>query len=174
MSQINIYALYEDLQIILESLESKIDIKYAEFNQFDSKLGCIYDSYKDIPYLSGDENGPQYLILKKETPLIGRFIEGSSKYAFDQLLNPDSIVLKPGVTINKDFIISGNVGSASVNDSEISKALFKAAQKIIKAHFKRVAAYWIGNGAYQVLLNGGRLGISTQTPPLFDLKIDQV
>lgn len=173
MSQIHIYALFSDLEPVFESLEKELSIKYAEFCHSKNKDGVVYSTYRAISDLSKYQiPEKQYLILREEAKLNARWIDGPNLYAFDQLLNPDSVVIRTGGYVDEMMILSGDIGSCTTKESETSKKILKLIQKQIKKNFKKVRAYWVGPAAYDVLTIGGRLTLSKQTPKEFDLKLE--
>lgn len=94
----------------------------------------------------------------------------ATNYLVDQLENPETAVLSLGGDWKGQAVMSGTFGTAS--DSKYSLALVKSFEKIIRKHFKKVKAYWVGPKAFEQLNKGVRLTIALQSPRDFDLTLN--
>jgi hypothetical protein len=73
---------------------------------------------------------------------------GVSRYAVDQLINPDTITFAAGGIWNNDILLNGGIGTASQSDG--SSALFKRFRSALRKNFTKVKAFmlvpkpWVG------------------------------
>jgi hypothetical protein len=82
--------------------------------------------------------------------------------------NQDSIVFTPAGEWKREMIIAGLFATSS--SSSGSQALMKHIGSLLKKHFVKVNAYWVGPEALLRLRNGGRLTMAEQSPPIYDLR----
>jgi len=117
-------------------------------------------------------NSASFLIAESSMEIRPRRIplnDGSIRVQFDQLENPDTVLLTPAGVWSEGVVLYGTVGTAS--DSNASKALMKAFERGFKKHFTKVKAYWVGPRAFARLKDGNRLTIAAQSPRDFDLTL---
>jgi hypothetical protein len=115
-------------------------------------------------------NCPSYLVTPADVPVQVREvpqISGGTRYAVDQLINPDSIALSHGGLFSAEILLCGRVGT--VSDSPIAKALLRACLNAIAKEFVCVKAFWVGPQAVELLHHGCRLTIGADSPKEFDL-----
>jgi len=91
----------------------------------------------------------------------------SIRYAVDQLVNPTTIGVRPGGLFGDNVVIAGQLGTAS--DDPISSELFRLVARSVKKLFTKIKAYWVGPAAVEILDAGGKLSVSSETDPLYDL-----
>jgi len=120
-----------------------------------------------------DVNRPTITLGGQEMPVDKQnwrpFI-GISRFAINQLNNPDTITFTPGGLWNNDILLHGRVATASQSIS--SQALMKRFQPVLQKMFVKVKAFLVGPQALMLLKNGRRLTISAQSPQEFDLTIE--
>ncbi len=87
---------------------------------------------------------------------------------FNQMYNPDSIVLTPAGARGDSMIIAGLF--ATIGSTDTALALIRIARGAVKRHFTRVNAFWVGPEALVRLRGGARLTMAEQSPPLYDLR----
>lgn len=121
---------------------------------------CYGDSAKDATYL----------IFRAGTIPIPRSVPqkiGGIMYAFDQAMNPKSIMLKPGGIYQNDCVIAGQLGT--VSDAPESLSLYHTLARAIRSSFRNIRSNWVGREAEQMWQNGARLTIGIHAPRTLDL-----
>jgi hypothetical protein len=125
------------------------------------------------PVESVDLNDAQafaaYLIGKREFEPRAQAVpqrNGGTKYAVDQVENPQTIVIHCG-GLTGERLVAGQVGTAS--DSDESKELFELFSKLIRARFERIKSYYVGPDAAKLLDSGTRLTPTAKSPETYDL-----
>jgi hypothetical protein len=116
-------------------------------------------------------SGHSYLVTLRDTIPVGRAIQlarGGTTYAFDPMLNPDSIELTPGARHASQVLLYGRIASAT--DSAISKNIFECFKRAIGKHFRRINSFWVGPAAEAAWRQGARLTIGVASPPEYDLR----
>lgn len=172
------FATKEDLSSILIELEESVGIIYAEMGLLDSNKIQKYFSYSTIPNFGHTQYGSwisldhRYMIMLENSSINIRSIpqlKGGIKYAFDQMLNPDSIEFSiGGIYLKKEkVLVAGRIGT--VSDSSFSKEIYTIFQKKIKRDFKRIENFYVGKTAEEKLLSGWRLVTNEKLSKDFDL-----
>lgn len=111
-----------------------------------------------------------YLVTVRGAEPVGREIEldsGGIRYAFDQLINPDSIELLPGARHESGAILHGRIATCS--DSAVSGRLFGFFKRAIGKRFRKINAFWVGPKAEDAWRQGARLTIGLASPQEYDL-----
>jgi hypothetical protein len=170
------YALKEDLVPVLEVLESASPVKYVRAGKVRGEVE-VYTHCRDIPGLglSSSESAvssDRYLIVPRTAKVNIRKVpqsSGGSNFLIDQLINPDSAILTAGGLWGPDILLYGRL--STVSDTKIAQGFMRIFNRALRQKFQKVRAYWVGDGAMQMLKNGNRLTIAAQTPRDFDLKI---
>jgi len=177
--RINIYALRQDLLDTLRQAESLVALKYVLMDSSQKPKQQVWYRAEDIPGL-GECNGSQsnlchsYLMTLKDLPIQARKIEqidGTHRFAIDQLINPNSIIFIPGGKLNATIILAGTFGTAS--DSKISQGLMKQVSASVRKRFTKIHAYWVGPDALRQFRDGKRLTISEHSPAIYDLRVQE-
>jgi hypothetical protein len=117
--------------------------------------------------------GPTFLIFELGVTIRTRDLgnyQSKPRYAIDQLINPDTVVLTSGgIYKQTNIVLRGTLGANA--DSAPSKSLFKILSKSLFRGFTKKKNYWIGPGALSIHQGGGRLAtISAESLPEYDLK----
>jgi hypothetical protein len=92
-----------------------------------------------------------------------------SRFAIDQLENPDTIVLSTGGAWNGDTILNGSVGTAS--KSKAAQEWMNRFHSALKSEFAKIKAFYVGPEALDLLNRGWRLTGAVQSPAEFDLRL---
>jgi hypothetical protein len=177
--QIHFFALREDLLPVLDAVQSRGALKYVRTGVFGSPALQFVSRGAEIPDIgtaAADSTSAckSFLVTEDAVPVSLRQIQmadGTVRYAVDQLVNPDSIVLTPGGVWDQDVVLYGRV--ATVSDTAAAQALMRQFQSAFKKHFKRVKAYLVGPQALALLKAGKRLTISANSPREFDLTLGE-
>jgi len=123
---------------------------------------------------SSHSTADTFIAIKKNEQLSIRPVNqrrGVIKYAVDQYINPNSIIICPGGVYNNQSIIMGMIGSTSVNSE--SKTIENQYKREIKKYFSNVRGMWVGEEAFTMLQNGARLTSSVRSPKECDLQLDE-
>jgi hypothetical protein len=178
MKQINFFALKEDILPVLEEFEAAGPVKYVPKGTTNSPNYSIFRHGMALPNLGSASNvsainSVSFLVGAEDAEINLRTlsaIDGKSRFAIDQLQNPDTITFSPGGLWNNDILLHGRVATAS--ESKVSQALMKRFQTALKKTFVKVKAFHVGPQALTLLKNGKRLTISAQSPQEFDLTVE--
>ena len=178
MKQINFFALKEDILPVLKEFETPGPVKYIAIGIIHSPTYSSYSRGIDIPDLGSASNASavncvSFLVGAADTEINVRSlspIDGKSRFAIDQLKNPETITFSPGGLWNNDILLHGRVATAS--QSKASQTLMKRFETALKKTFIKVKAFRVGPQALMLLKNGRRLTISAQSPQEFDLTIE--
>jgi hypothetical protein len=177
MKQVLFFATREDLLRVIETVESRIELKFARSGIAAVPHVDIFMHGSDIPDLGKATAASaiacaSFLAWTPEVSLRTRHVKrpgGTECFAIDQLENPDTIEFSPGGIWNDDVLLHGRV--ATVSESPASQALMKRFGAAIKKHFVKIKAFYVGPQAKVMLDAGKRLTISAQSPREFDLAL---
>ncbi len=171
------FALLEDMQSVVEEIEASVDIKYYKMGLLDRRNVPAYNSLIDTPDVglthSGDWNRiDSYLVLKKQTQLNIRDVpqrNGTLKFAVDQLINPNSIEIKPGgiCMVKENVLVAGRIATVSAENESLE--LYKLFSKPIRKVFRKIGSFYVGRKAEEKLKAGWRLVTNEKSPKDYDL-----
>lgn len=169
------FALKGDLLLVLGELEAKRQVKYVQSGRLDGPEPQIWYSAADLPKLglaTGDQQAQcdDFLIVDRSTDVnisTRTMFSGDDRFDVDNGSNPDSIVFQPGGEWNDGAVISGRF--ATLHKTPASQALMRAVRSLVKKHFTRARAFWVGPEALAALRVGRRLTGAIQSPPEYDL-----
>ena len=175
MAQRGFFALPGDLLPVFEAVERKMSLAYILMGVFESNQYHAVSRGADLPTLNepaADQQArcPEYLIVPAGTALELRSFElttGETRYAVDQLENPDSATLSHGGQHEPGVLICGRIATAS--DTIEARRIQCAIAREIGNQFERVRAYWVGREAMARFTQGWRLTFSAAAPPEYDL-----
>lgn len=121
-SGISFFALYEDLEPLLDFYEKEIGVTYFKYGPVGSdEEPMSWFFCRDIPGFGTARHGNQalesmYLILPKDTSPVIRSVpqkRGGERCFIDQEANPQSVVIQPGGQFSEDAVIAGRVSTTS-------------------------------------------------------------
>jgi len=171
------FALPEDLLAIFSLVEAKHQLRYTASNTIEASISDSYSSGASIPTLWEPTSYNSgffrrcYLVTMSETEILGRRIvltSGGVRYAFDQLVNPDTMELTTGAQHSSGALLSGRIATCS--DSPTSKKLFELFKRAIGKHFRQINAFWVGPKAEAAWREGVRLAQDVKSPAEYDLR----
>ncbi|HLW65304.1 MAG TPA: hypothetical protein VKS79_08295 [Gemmataceae bacterium] len=174
--QRHFFATADDLIPVFERAEKKQPLVYTLAGLFDSTELIHANSGADLPSLhqpaphEGAIGCPHYVVVPRELSVQIREVPqraGGIKYAVDQLINPDSIIVSHGGLREPNALLSGNVGTCT--GSKISVSLYRSFSYAIGKQFVRVRSFWVGPEAYRLFMNGWRLTTDVDRPREYDL-----
>lgn len=171
------FALLEDIQNIIESLEIDYSLSYYKTGLFETTLIPTYNSLIDVPFVGytkyGDWNYTDtFLALPKKVNLIIREIpqkKGGTKYAIDQMANLESIAINLGgiYSEKENVLTAGKVGT--ISDTIFSINVYESIAKKIRKSFKKVGSFYVGKAAEEKLQEGWRLVTNEKLSKGYDL-----
>jgi len=174
--QRHFYALPEDLIGIFDLVEPPQPLRYTPTGMLTSSRpesflnGVYLPSLNAPPPSDAASSGHSYLVTLRDSEPVGRKVElnsGDVRYAFDQLMNPDSIELLPGARHESGAILYGRIATGS--DSAVSRKLFGLFKQAIGKRFRKINAFWVGAKAEEAWRQGERLTIGLASPQEYDL-----
>lgn len=176
MGERHFFAKAQDLLPGFERLEQTIELQYVLTGNFDSnRLTCVQHG-RELTNLGVAKSGglvtePAYLVMLRTSPVRPREIRldhGGCRFAFDQLLNPDSVVLRCGGLYDESTLISGGV--ATMGKTSEAVMLQRRVSSALTKGFRRVGTFWLGPEALGLMHAGGRLTQQIGSPPEYDLQ----
>lgn len=178
MGQVHFFAARDDLITLLAAVERRSPLTYTRMGNFDRPVCERFDRGTDIHSLGqATANSATacdaFLVTTPDVPVHVRAVEtysGERRYCIDQFVNPDTVVFSPGGLWAEAAILSGRAGT--VSDTATAKDLMGRFRFGLRKSFRRVKAYWVGPGAYDLLRAGYRLTASVESPREFDLTLD--
>ena len=175
--QMMFFATISDFEAIMKSLEEQLSIKYYKTGLLDSDRVPTYDSIFEIPNLGhtkfGDWNSTDtFLILPINESLNVREVPqriGGIKYAVDQKVNVDSIILNLGGIYDgaENVLIAGRVGT--ISEGSFAQNIYSIITKRIRKDFKKKESFYLGKDAEDKLKSGWRLVADVKFSKDYDL-----
>ena len=170
-----IFALKNDLLLVLGNLEAKRKVKYTRCGWLPEPEPEIWKRAADLPRLGqaacDQEAGcDTFLIMEEDCPIRVKtmtMFDGDDRFDVEQPWNPHSVFLSAGGEWKDGTIISGTI--TTISSSPVSQSLMRALHYRVKKHFARVRAYWVGPEALAAFRAGRRLTHAIQSPPDYDL-----
>jgi hypothetical protein len=168
---IQFFATNSDLCSVLDAVEAQCGIKYIECGLFDVADRPALATFRLRPtdYAPGSANC--FLVLSQEGNCKVRTVaqrRGGPKYAVDQMANPGTVVLKPGIE-NDSALVAGTMGT--IHGDNTSSMLMRIFAVEVKSRFQRIKGYWVGPQANTRFNSGTRLTHSITAPPEYDLAL---
>ncbi|WP_347053511.1 hypothetical protein [Flavobacterium olei] len=168
-----------DFHDILKEVESKKKLKYFQTGLFDDTNIVKYNSLLDYKNLGNASFGSQglndcFLIVSSNKELKIRSVpqrKGGVKYAVDQLINEESVIIEPGGIFKNDIFVAGRIGT--VKDDAFSKEIYNMFFSLIKKRFIKVGNCYVGELAKEKLDSGWRFVLNDGSPKEYDLKAVQ-
>jgi hypothetical protein len=175
-SSLELFCTQSDLLSLFDLVEASSALTYAQTGLWEVAVAKLYASGRDLPNLGISILGEtsteaSYLVLEAgQTANVEAVPQrnGGVLYAVDQMLNPDTVVLKPGGIYRHECVIAGQL--AAISTSSASQALFVRFSRAIRQTFSKHRSYWIGVEAHDLWKNGMRLTIGATVPSQFDLR----
>jgi len=172
------FATADDLIPVFERVEAKHRLIYTLCGLHPTREQSSVSSGVAIPTLRSPApfpnaiSCPAYLVTAAGHPITIRDIpqkSGGIRYAIDQLVNSESIIIQPGGIYPPGVLLHGRVGSAS--SSDFSKQIYRAFTSAISKYFQSVQAFYVGPQAYELWQSGYRLTPAVQSPREYDLAV---
>jgi hypothetical protein len=167
---LNLFSVGEDLAVVLEEVETEGKLVYARTGLFADSAGRLFCSQRELPGVgtstgAGASEEDSFLVVDAGVIVQSRAVPQSSGgvlHAFDQMLNPTSVVLKPGGLHDEACLVAGEL--STISEREESIKLYDRLARRIRREYRRVRSFWVGPGAFRVLLDPIRKGPAAMTP----------
>lgn len=174
--QMHFFMTKEDLLVLSDELENKMDIVFYDTMNITSADGRSFNTIKELPDLGinkcGSHHVEAFLVLPKEKEVVIEEVpqkDGKIHYFIDQSRNEDSIDFWPGGFYGDSYLIHGNIGT--ISDTAISKNLYNCFYKTIKKICKeRSGAFWYSENVKK-LKNIRLITININEMPIYDIKL---
>jgi hypothetical protein len=176
MSRIYFFATGADLVLVLWHLEQKFALKYVEEGMLAGTRPRIWKTVSDLPHF-GEATGDQeiacdpYLITSTDAEihvLSGEMWNGKLRYDVYPSANPESVLLRRGGRWRNGPLISGHLIASS--EADLARKMMNAVRSVVRKHFTRINAFWVGPEALTLFRSGTRLCTAIQSPPEYDLR----
>jgi len=176
MTQRHFFALPDDLLGVFERVESAYALSFVLAGMFETSHFDVFHAGARLPTLRVPASRqsiecPTYLVLPVSAPINVRSVPqrgGGTRYAIDQLENPDSITFTHGGLHSEGVLISGRV--ATISATPAGKQLQAAFSNAIGKLFGKVNAFYVGAGAMELFRQGCRLTQNASSPLEYDLQ----
>jgi len=171
------FATADDLLPVLLGIEARRKLSYTLMDHYGEPTAPSFSSVADLPTLSArtptdtGSTGHAYLVTEAGSPISFRRLTpylGKSRWAVDQLENPDSTVFKHGGFYSPTILLSGEVRTAAT--SKLATSIQRSFDTAIRKEFSRIQAFYVGKQAELLLDSGHRLTASAQSPAEYDLR----
>lgn len=177
MKQLHFYAVDDDLPSVLRAIEAIEPLQYVLTGNFLDEPRERYDTVAALPRvgIADRETGSvcrSYLVAPKSASIQHRTTtatDGRTRTLIDQLVNHDTVVVRPAGRWRDDLVLAGNISTAWPTD--VSASLMKQCASAMRKSFTKVNTYFVGPAAMKALQSGQRLTISAQSPKDFDLVV---
>lgn len=181
MKSILFYATGEDVRKVLDSLQVKAPLKYAEYGVFPQGSGKTIETFSDLSKVvelgladhDSSAGCRSFLVVKagaEVQPRLVRLAGGTDAVAIDEMLNQGAATFCAGGWRRGDVLLHGRVGTS--NSTQEAKMIVKLFETEFKKMFTKVKSFWVGPEALQALKAGKRLTASVHSPSEFDLRVD--
>jgi hypothetical protein len=173
--QVNFFATEKDMRSLMQIVEAQFAVTYFCIGVFDDSdiRGLLSMATKrDLGFVEYPDaaSAAKYLMLPAEVPVLVREVQqrtGITKYAVDQLNNPQSIVVAPGGKFKDVGIVAGMAGT--VTKDAVSLEIYRFFSKQIRKEFSLIHSFYIGPEALNALDSGIRLAVNLRAPVEYDL-----
>jgi hypothetical protein len=175
MKRVHFFALRDDLIPFLEIVEGAGSLQYVRCGQYQVGNALeVFSSGHEIPNLGRATTynactSETFLVSEPQIAITRRPITRTSRFAVDQLWNPDTVTFTPSGVWNEDVVLYGRV--ATVSDTKLSQKLMRRFHSAAKRCFTKMEEYYVGSNAVVLLRAGKRLTIGAHSPLDCDLRI---
>jgi hypothetical protein len=122
------FATGRDLAAIFAVAENKKVLQYAAAGRFDKVSPHLIKSFKDLPRIGVATSGSsiacdRYLISEAGLKIHSRRLHSAPFFAFDQLVNPKTVLFTAGGFWKGKILLGGSIATASNDPSSIGLML---------------------------------------------------
>jgi hypothetical protein len=171
-SQFEVFCTTGDFVALLDLVHDQLPVSLLVAGLFETAAVHRLHGSADVSALIASSDAPvTFLAVGAGDAVHVREVpqkKGGTRYAVDQLINPRSVVVRPGRRIDERVLLAGQIGTASEDPESVR--LFSRFGTAVRKHFVKVKAYWVGPEAVRILDAGGRLTATSKAPPEHDLK----
>jgi len=172
---IQFFATREDLEEVIEAVEAERALTFVRAGLFDEPSADSVDSLRAIQHFgvapAGDSmQCPNYLVGNRPfVPVVRSVLQrrGGTKYAIDQLENPQTISIRPGGAFGDFVLIAGTLGTSS--HDAVSLELYRLFMGAFRLRFQAIKSFRVGRSAARLLDAGARLTQNVSSPVCYDL-----
>lgn len=170
------FATKGDLRPLVK-IEDQQRLKYvvcgmSEVPQFKQYNSLLEIENLGIAFKGKHEQEPSYFIFKSNARIEIEVIpqkKGRARYSCaNQILNPHTIVFRPGGFFEDVCLIDGEVSTISTHPKSIQ--IYNSFVREIKQHFRKIKSYYVGPEAAKLLDEGIRLTANVRAPAEYDLR----
>lgn len=171
------FATAGDVQPIIQSIEESKSLAYYEAGLFDSQTQVLYSSLVatptfDKPVAKAAVHCTRYMVLASPASLRIRTIPqkaGGCKYAVDQLINPESLIIQLGGVHQEGVLISSSIGATL--PCRFTTSLTSAYRHRFNKNFRKMTTgIYIGSEAEHLSSQGWRLTDAVNQPQEYDIQ----
>jgi len=163
-NQTSIYATQGDLLTLVREICSERPLEFVATGLFDKPEPTVLNKPEDLSPFTA------YLAFDKGLGITVRAVPqrgGAEKYAFDQLANPHTVILRCGGPIDGQRLIAGQIGTVSKEGQ--AAGLYSLFAKLVRRKFEKIKSYYVGPEAVRLLDQGVRLTPTEKSPETYDL-----
>lgn len=172
VSAVHFFATKNDLEPVVEAVESKKSLRYVLMGSFEQPKIEEYRTALDIRGFGLANSGQQvqqnsYLVMDAKIKPQFREVpqrRGGLRYIVDTVANPTAIVFRHGGLFEECCLITGEISG------EASSDLYPIFAYEIKQHFGKIQSYLVGPEAARLLDQGIRLTANVRASTEFDLR----
>ncbi|MEI9903503.1 MAG: hypothetical protein WDN06_05615 [Asticcacaulis sp.] len=147
--QISFFAVEDEIVEFLVDAARVMPCEIYEAGMFDSVKNIKINDFSNIqPF----KNYLVVFIGQDVTPRVVPQRLGKAKFAFDQLINPNTAVLSIGGLYNENHLISSQFGTATSYLPGL--ALVESFRKVLKKSCVKIKSYYVSNIALKMLKDG--------------------
>ncbi len=174
--QIHFFMTKEDLLMLSDEIENKLDIVFYDNDNITSFNGRCFNRLRELPNLGinkcGSHHVESFLVLPKNKEVVIEEVpqkNGKVHYFIHQGNNKDSIVFWPSGLYDNSYLICGDVGT--ISDTATSKMLYNCFCRAIKKICKeRSGGIWYSENVKN-MQNVRLITININEMPIYDLKL---
>lgn len=187
MKRIHFFSTKDDIRLISDFAEKKIDLKYISTRHhvypFHEMASLTHESARDIENLgiaSASQTGSceKFVVVERSTTVspeithIGANLpDGGKLYTYYSVANCANAIEFNAGGEYRGALINGLIQTWS--DAPGAQKLMRLFLSAFKKEFNvKVGVYWIGPEAYEFLKNGGRLTHNFEAGSEFDLRVE--
>lgn len=172
------FATKSDLEEVIRSVESNLDLKYVRDDFSDSPEYITYESLLDYPRL-GIAEGDQYvsctimLVFMRGEEIVQRSVpqrHGGVKYLIDPEKNPSSIRISLGGIYEEGVLIHGETATTLFTNPDSIK-IYNCFARQIRKRYRKIEEFWVGKEAEELYRKGWRLTQAKRCSVDYDLKL---
>ena len=159
-----------DLCSVLDAVEAQCGIKDVECGLFDVADRPAFATFRRRPTDSARIRQLLFLLSQEGNCKVRTVAQrrGGLRYAVDQMANPGTVVLKPGIDKNDSALVAGTMGT--IHGDNTSSMLMRIFAAEVKSRFQRIKNLG-GRTRRRDSIRHTKLTHSITAPPDYDLSL---